>query len=57
MNYGNNADRRKIEWLSFGSWDDKFVKIDGQWFFARHTIYNEGNPNRFTAGQPNPLKR
>ena len=23
MNYGNNADRRKIEWLSFGSWDDR----------------------------------
>lgn len=57
MNYGNNADRRKIEWLSFGSWDDEFVKIDGEWFFKRHTIYNEGNPNRFIAGQPNPLKR
>ena len=57
MNYGNNADRRKIEWLSFGSWDDRFVKIDGKWFFERHTIYNEGNPNRFTAGQENPLNR
>jgi len=57
MNYGNNADRRKIEWLSYGSWDDTFVKIDGQWFFTRHTIYNETNPNRFTAGQENPLKR
>jgi hypothetical protein len=57
INYGNNADRRKIELLSFGSYDDEFVKIDGQWFFKRHTIYNEGNPNRFTAGQPNPLQR
>jgi hypothetical protein len=57
MNYANNADRRKIEWLSFGSWDDQFVKIDGKWYFQRHTIYNEGNPNRFTADQPNPLKR
>jgi hypothetical protein len=57
MNYGNNADRRKIEWLGFGSWDDQFVKIDGQWLFKRHTIYNEGNPNRFTAGQANPLQR
>jgi hypothetical protein len=56
MNYGNNADRRKIEWLIFGSWDDEFVKIEGKWFFKRHTIYNEGNPNRFTAGQSNPLK-
>ena len=41
---------------SYGSWDDKFVKIDGKWFFTRHTIYNETNPNRFTAGQENPLK-
>jgi hypothetical protein len=57
MNYGNNADRRKIEWLSFGSWDDRFVKIDGEWFFSRHTIYNEALPTRFTAGQPNPLQR
>jgi hypothetical protein len=56
MNYGNNADRRQIQWLSFGSWDDEFVKIDGKWFFKRHTIYNETNPNRFTAGQENPLK-
>ena len=57
MNYANNADRRKIEWLSFGSWDDELVKVDGQWLFKRHKIYNEGNANRFTADQPNPLKR
>ena len=56
MNYSNNADRRKIEWLSFGSWDDEFVKIDGKWYFKRHKIYNENNPTRFTAGQANPLK-
>lgn len=57
MNYANNADRRRIDWLSYGSWDDEFVKIDGQWYFKRHTIYNENNPNRFTAGQQSPLKR
>lgn len=57
MNYANNADRRKIEWLSFGSWDDQFVKLDGKWYFKRHTIYNEANPNRFIADKPNPLKR
>ena len=57
MNYANNADRRQIEWLSFGSWDDELVKVDGQWLFKRHKIYNEGNANRFTADQPNPLKR
>jgi hypothetical protein len=33
------------------------VKVDGRWLFKRHTIYNEANPRRFTAGQSNPLKR
>lgn len=55
MNYSNAADRRKIEWLSYGSWDDELVKINGEWLFKRHKIYNENNPNRFTAGQVSPL--
>lgn len=55
MNYANNADRRQIQWLSFGSWEDEFVKIDGRWYFSRHKIFNEGNARTFTAGQPNPL--
>ena len=57
MNYANNADRRKIELLSFGSWDDQLVKQGGQWYFKRHTIYNETSPTRFIADRPNPLKR
>lgn len=56
MNYANNADRRQIQWLSFGSWEDEYVKVDGEWFFSLHRIFNEGNPRTFTAGQPNPLK-
>lgn len=55
MNYSNAADRRKIEWLSYGSWDDELVKINGEWLFKRHKIYNENNPNRFTADQASPL--
>ena len=55
MNYANNADRRQIQWLSFGSWEDEYVKINGEWFFSLHRIFNEGNPRTFTAGQPNPL--
>jgi len=55
MNYSNAADRRQIQWLSYGSWDDELVKVNGEWLFKRHKIYNENNPNRFTAGQPNPL--
>jgi hypothetical protein len=56
MNYANNADRRQIQFLSFGSWDDRLAKIDGKWYFTRHTIWNETSPTRFTAGQENPLK-
>jgi hypothetical protein len=55
MNYANNADRRQIQWLSFGSWEDEFVKIDGKWYFSLHRIFNEGNARTFTAGKPNPL--
>lgn len=55
IQFTNNADRRTIEWLLFGSWDDKFVKIDGEWYFKVHKIHNEGNPGTFTAGQPNPV--
>ena len=54
MNYANNADRRQIQWLSFGSWEDEYAKIDGQWYFTLHRIFNEGNARTFTAGQPNP---
>lgn len=55
MNYSNAADRRQIQWLSYGSWDDEMVKVSGEWLFKRHKIYNENNPNRFTAGQASPL--
>lgn len=54
MNYANNADRRQIQWLSFGSWYDEYVKVDGEWLFSLHRIHNEGNPRTFTAGQDNP---
>ena len=46
MNYSNNADRRKIEWLSYGSWDDQYVKIDGKWYFQERRIFNERLSNK-----------
>ena len=56
IQFNNNADRTKVEWMLFGSWYDEFVKIDGEWFFSLHRIHNEGNPRTFTAGQENPVK-
>ncbi|HEX7080408.1 MAG TPA: nuclear transport factor 2 family protein [Gammaproteobacteria bacterium] len=57
IQFNNNADRRKVEWMLFGSWYDEFVKIDGEWFFSLHRIHNEGNPRTFTAGQDNPVRQ
>ena len=56
IQFNNNAQRDKVEWMLFGSWYDEFVKIDGEWFFSLHRIHNEGHPRTFTAGQENPVK-
>src|SRR5690606_17561469 len=57
IQFNNNADRAKVEWMLFGSWYDEFVKIDGEWLFSLHRIHNEGNPRTFTAGQENPVRQ
>jgi hypothetical protein len=57
IQFNNNADRRQIEWMLFGSWYDEFVRIDGEWFFSLHRIHNEGNARTFTAGQENPISQ
>jgi hypothetical protein len=55
--FNNNQDRRKMEWMLFGTWYDEFVKIDGEWFFKLHRIHNEGLPHTFTAGEENPVRQ
>jgi hypothetical protein len=57
IQFNNNAARDKVEWMLFGSWYDEFVKVDGEWFFSLHRIYNEGNQRTFTAGEENPVKQ
>lgn len=57
IQFNNNQDRRKVEWMLFGSWHDEFVKLDGEWFFSLHKIHNEGLPGTFTAGEENPVSR
>ena len=57
IQFNNNAKRDQVEWMLFGTWYDEFVKIDGEWFFSLHRIFNEGNPRRFTAGEENPVKQ
>jgi hypothetical protein len=50
----NTADRRKMVLGLFGHYEDELVKIDGQWFFTKRSIYNEGLEGRHKAGQKNP---
>jgi hypothetical protein len=50
----NTADRRTMVLGLFGHYEDELVKIDGQWYFKKRTIYNEGLEGRHRAGQENP---
>jgi hypothetical protein len=50
----NTADRRTMVLGLFGHYEDELIKIDGQWYFKKRTIYNEGLEGRHKAGQDNP---
>jgi len=50
----NTADRRTMVLGLFGHYEDELVKIDGEWFFKKRVIYNEGLEDRHKAGQENP---
>jgi len=50
----NTADRQTMVLGLFGHYEDELVKIDGQWYFKKRTIYNEGLEGRHKAGQKNP---
>ncbi len=50
----NTADRRTMVLGLFGHYEDELVKIEGQWYFKKRTIYNEGLEGRHKAGQKNP---
>jgi hypothetical protein len=50
----NTADRRTMVLGLFGHYEDELVKIDGQWYFKKRVIYNEGLEGRHKAGQKNP---
>ena len=41
MHTGKNAEGRMMIG-GFGHYEDDFVKVDGEWLFARRRIYNEG---------------
>ena len=36
--------------ISFGHYEDEYVKVNGEWFFSKRKIYNEKRPNRSAKG-------
>ena len=52
----NTADRRTTVLGLFGHYEDELVKINGEWFFKKRTIYNEGLEGRHKAGEENPAR-
>ena len=48
------AGRDETKVLLFGHYEDKLVKIEGEWYFAYRNIFNEGLKGRAKAGKPNP---
>ena len=53
----NTADRRTMVLGLFGHYEDELIKIDGQWYFRKRVIYNEGLEGRHKAGQENPARQ
>jgi hypothetical protein len=52
----NTADRKTMVLGLFGHYEDELVKIDGQWYFKKRAIYNEGLEGRHKAGEENPAR-
>ena len=41
FHYGNTNPERSAQLDSYGHYEDKMVKVDGQWLFSERIIYNE----------------
>ena len=52
----NTADRKTMVLGLFGHYEDELEKINGQWYFKKRTIYNEGLEGRHKAGEENPAR-
>lgn len=51
---GNDNPQRSNTIGGFGHYEDDLVKVNGQWFFSRRKIYNEGNAQWQYQGAGNP---
>jgi hypothetical protein len=51
---GNDNAQRANTIGGFGHYEDEMVKVNGQWFFTKRTIFNEGSAHWQYKGDRNP---
>ena len=51
---GNDNPTRANTIGGFGHYEDEMVKVNGQWFFTKRTIFNEGSARWQYKGDRNP---
>jgi SnoaL-like domain len=49
--YNNDDPERRPYVESYGHYEDEMVKVEGQWFFKKRTIFNELRPDRAASGK------
>ena len=49
--YNNDDPERRPYVDGYGHYEDELVKVDGQWFFKKRTIFNELRPDRAASAQ------
>ena len=54
FHYSNNNPERKSVFDGYGHYEDDMVKVNGQWFFTKRRIYNEGRAEWAYKGTGNP---
>jgi len=53
-NITNSTPQKDVQLMYFGHYEDELVKVNGQWFFKKRKIYNEGSARWQYKGGKNP---
>ena len=54
FHYSNNNLERRGVFDGYGHYEDEMVKTNGQWFFTKRRIYNEGRAEWAYKGTKSP---
>ena len=54
FHYSNTNPERRGVFSGYGHYEDELVKVNGQWFFTKRRIYNEGRAEWAYTGGKNP---